>query len=1081
MKRTSTPLSYTLPLICIFILICCRESNPKINFEPQAGARIVIIGNTFAERLQHYNYLEPLLYKSFPDKRITVRNLGWSGDEINQQLRPLNFGSLDHHLTQQKADIIFACFGMNEAFDGRDSLRTFKQQLAEYLKHFQQQKFNGRTAPQVILVSPIAHEKLNGFLPDPSVHNENLALYTEAMEMISRENSVAFVDLYHPTLEMMKNKSAPLTINGIHLNENGYRRVSEEIAKILGLPVSWTPDLIPLKKVTDLKNKQFFYKFRAVNGEYIYGRRKEPWVQPPGGPISYPGEMRKLDSIVAVLDSLIWRVNRDPSDEALAQAHRTVNHTREHKAEIKITSSRDQFIMQDGFKIELFASEKNFPIANPVKITFDPEGRLWVATMPSYPQYYPGSMPDDKIVVLEDTNHDGKADRHTVFADSLYLPLGFELGNGGVYVTQPPDFLFLKDTDGDGRADKKDFLFHGFGTEDVHHSLSAHTWGQDGALYMHMGTFLHTQVETPYGPVRGAYGETYRYEPRTMKLEPYISYPYANPWGNVFMRDGTHLIGDVSTGMNYFAAPLTVATDYPKKHTPMKDFLTGPVKPKTCGMEIVSSRQFPDNAQGNVLFNTFIGFQGIRQHTITEDGSGITGSQTTPLLQSKDPNFRPVDLQFGPDGALYVVDWSNPIINHGERALRDPSRDNSHGRIWRVTYSKKKSLPVLDLSRLTIDKLLDQLKTYEDRVRYRTRIQLSNMSGEQVLPELDRWLDKLDRLDTKYEQHSLEGLWVYQQFNIPNGELLKQLLNAKDAHVRAAATRVLFYWRDRLENPFQTFVALAKDPSPKVRLQAIVALSHYQMEESVNALLSTTALPVDYYIDYSLKEAFKHLQPVWMNMFKTNKDFLAGEATQAEYLLKPLSSSEFLELPGFLQGDPDKHIYYRSPLSSNDYDVIGEATAVIQFRESVNRDTVSKTTVSENNKVIVHLSTLPGKMLFDQTVITVSPNKEVSIIFKNTDGMPHNVVIIRPGSTEKVGLAADAMSALKDGFEKSFVPELPEVLFYTPLVAPGESFELNFKTPSTPGDYPFICSFPGHWRIMKGVLKVANKEDVKSF
>jgi putative membrane-bound dehydrogenase-like protein len=214
-----------------------------------------------------------------------------------------------------------------------------------------------------------------------------------------------------------------------------------------------------------------------------------------------------------------------------------------------------------------------------------------------------------KYIILEDTNQDGKADKHKVFADSLYLPLGFELGDGGAYVTQAPNFVFLKDTNGDGKADSRKTLLTGFGTEDAHHAISNYTWGPDGALYMHEGTFLHSQIETPYGPIRGANGNTWRYEPRTMKLEPYVSYPYANPWGNVFTRHGTHLIGDVSTGMNYFAPPLTVAINYPIKHKEMIDFLTSSQRPKTCGIEIVSSRQFPESAQGNILFNTFLDFR----------------------------------------------------------------------------------------------------------------------------------------------------------------------------------------------------------------------------------------------------------------------------------------------------------------------------------------------------------------------------------------------------------------------------------------------------------------------------------------
>lgn len=307
-----------------------------------------------------------------------------------------------------------------------------------------------------------------------------------------------------------------------------------------------------------------------------------------------------MDSLVIGLDSLIWQAVQEEGGSGLEKGLIEREDLQVKEQRVTNPPSTDQFILQEGYEIELFASELDFPIANPVTLTFDPQGRMWVASMPSYPHYTPGKLPNDKIVILEDTDRNGKADKHTVFADSLYLPLGFELGDGGVYVTQAPDLVFLEDTDGDGKADSKKNLLHGFGTEDAHHAISAYTWGPDGALYMHEGTFLHSQIETPYGPVRGAYGNTWRYEPRTMKLEPYVSYPYANPWGNVFMRNGTHLIGDVSTGRNYFATPLTVATEYPRKHTEMRDFLTSNIKPKTCGHEIISSRHFPESAQGNI-------------------------------------------------------------------------------------------------------------------------------------------------------------------------------------------------------------------------------------------------------------------------------------------------------------------------------------------------------------------------------------------------------------------------------------------------------------------------------------------------
>ncbi len=1080
MKRHfKTVLLIVLPLVAT-IFVAAFNKDSRIVFKPQKGQRIIILGNTFAERLQHFNYFETLLYKSFPDLDLSMRNLGWSADEVGLQPRPYNFGTLDEHLSEQKADIILACFGLNEAFKGPDSLMHFKHRLSGFLQHLKQQKYNSLSSPEIILISPIAHEKLGGNLPDPAKHNANLKLYTAGMAEVAKQLDIPFVDLYEPT-SVLESAADSLTINGIHLNDKGYKAVSEIIARKLNFKVStWKdePDFNELKKAIDHKNQQFFYKFRAVNGEYIYGSRKEPWVQPAGGPVYYPAEFRKLDQMVLGLDSVIWAGSKSSSGINSKKMQQLINNSQQIKPknpqDILPAPLEEQFVVKDGFKIELFASEKDFPIEKPVKITFDPKGRLWVSTLPSYPQYYPGSPPNDKIIILEDTDQDGKADKHTVFADSLYLPLGFELGNGGVYVSQPPNLMFLKDTDGDGKADLKEIILHGFGTEDSHHSINALTWGQDGALYMHMGTFLHTQVETPYGPQRSAYGETWRYEPLTMKLEPYISYPYANPWGNVFTRNGTHLIGDTSTGMNYFAPPLTVATDYPVKHVEMKDMLTLKIKPKTCGMEIISSGHFPDNCQGNILFNTFIGFQGITQHSLTEEGSGLIGREREPLLQSKDPQFRPVDLQFGPDGALYLVDWFNIVINHGERALRDPKRDQTHGRIWRITYTGKKTLEPVDMSQLKIDQLLDQLKVYEDRARYRARIQLTEFPQKQVLTALSEWLGNLSTTDKDYEQYQLEGLWVYQQLNQIDEPLLNKLLKARDANIRAAATRVLFYQREKLNNAQARLITMSKDPSPRVRLEAIVSLSHFKNEATLMALLAASDMPADYYIDYALKESFKHLQPIWMNMFKKDKNFLSNDPGKANLLLQPLSSAKVLAMPGYFMKDPDAAKYTRKPLSTKDYDELADVKAVVDFKQGL--DAVSVPVEPDKNsgkgRNVIHLSTVSSKMAYDKLVIDISAGSLVSLVFNNPDEMPHNVVIVKPGSTEIVGKAADAMASLKDGYAKNFVPAIPEVLFSTPLVSTGDSFTLDFKAPDKPGEYPFICTFPGHWRIMKGIIRV---------
>jgi hypothetical protein len=235
-------LIYFISILLSFLFSCKRE-EVVYALDPEQNSNIVFVGNTFAVALQENNYLESLLYKSFPDRNLKVRNLAWSADEVNLQARPVNFGTLDQHLQQQKADVIFACFGLNEAFQGPDSLASFQHFLARYLGYLQQQKYNGHSNPQIILVSPIAHEKLGGFLPDPAEHNQHLKLYTQGMREVAKELGVPFIDLYQPTAKLMERGNDTLTSNGIHLTDRGFKQVSEIMAQALNLPFStWRAD-----------------------------------------------------------------------------------------------------------------------------------------------------------------------------------------------------------------------------------------------------------------------------------------------------------------------------------------------------------------------------------------------------------------------------------------------------------------------------------------------------------------------------------------------------------------------------------------------------------------------------------------------------------------------------------------------------------------------------------------------------------------------------------------------------------------------------------------------------------------------
>jgi glucose/arabinose dehydrogenase len=663
----------------------------------------------------------------------------------------------------------------------------------------------------------------------------------------------------------MEQDERPLTINGIHLNEYGDRRLASVLDEALfgPRPRHVEADLEKLRAAVREKNQQFWYDYRAVNGCYIYGSRESPF-----GVVNFPAEFRKLRAMIANRDRHIWAVAQgkpvpetidDSNTGALTPIASNV------KAEVKITSPQDSmktFVLPAGYQVNLFASEVEFPdLKKPVQMTFDARGRLWVCTMPSYPMYLPGRPVDDKVLIFEDTDGDGDADQQTVFADKLYLPTGIELGDGGAYVAQMPNLAFLQDTDGDDRADVRRIILHGFDTADSHHAMHAFTWDPGGALYWQEGVFHHTQVETPYGPRRVKNAGVFRYEPRTEKFDIFVSYGFANPWGHYVDRWGQNFVADASGGANYFGTAFSGQVDYPDKHGSLKQFFPMQWRP-TSGCELVSSRNFPISAQGNYLLNNVIGFQGVLQYRVREDGSGFAGEPVEPLLRSSDPNFRPVDLEFGPDGALYVVDWFNPLIGHMQHSLRDPKRDVSHGRIWRISYKDRPLVAKAQIAGQPIAALLEQLKTYEDRTRYRVRRELRDRPTGPVMAELDRWVAALDEKDADYWHHRLEALWLRQQHDVVDEAMLKELLRCPETRARAAATRVLCCWRDRVKSPLELLRTQVNDEHPRVRLEAVRALSFFQGDDATTAQeIATESLvhPQDAYLEYTLNETNKTL------------------------------------------------------------------------------------------------------------------------------------------------------------------------------------------------------------------------------
>ena len=512
--------------------------------------------------------------------------------------------------------------------------------------------------------------------------------------------------------------------------------------------------------------------------------------------------------------------------------------------------------------MELFASEEMFPdLANPMQLSFDNQGRLWVAVMPTYPHYRPGDpKPNDKLLILEDTDGDAKADKQTILAEGLHIPVGFEFAPEGVYVSQGTNLVLLTDTDGDDHADKKEIILSGFDDHDTHHVISAFCADPSGAIYMGEGVFLHTNVETPYGPVRATNGGFYRYAPQRRHLERTAQLSIPNPWGIAFDEWGQNFFAETSGPDVRWMMPGSVKSRYGvATHKSFNLIEDAPRVRPTSGLEFVSSRHFPDEVQGDLLINNTIGFLGMKQHIMMDEGTGYKSQHRMDLVQGDDRNFRPVDMEFAPDGSLYLIDWHNVLIGHMQHNARDPLRDHVHGRIYRITYPARPLVTPAKVAGASIPELLDNLKLPEYRPRYRSRRELRARDAAEVLTQLKTWTEALDKSDPRYEHQLLEGLWVSWGLNRIDKSLLRQLLDAKDYRARAAAVRVLRYTGHQVPEQAEWLMQAANDPHGRVRLEALVAASWLAPEKGLPIVEAAGKLPLDDWMVHAHETALAHL------------------------------------------------------------------------------------------------------------------------------------------------------------------------------------------------------------------------------
>ena len=861
------------------------------------GERIALFGNSTAERMNLFGHFESLLHQRFPGKHLVVRNFARPADEVGNRQRPSDYTKLDDPLTAFGADTFFLFFGFNESFAGPEGVATFQADYEKLLDELARTypRDDSGSSPRLVIVSPIAVESSgNPLLPDAIAQNQTLSRYRDAAKAVAAKRGIAFIDLFDATQkEFAAQPGLQQTINGCHVNDRGDAFVAEVLDRALfgPPPAAALPAnrFEKLRAAVNDKSWTHLQDYRMVNGWYVYGGRRT-WDTE-----TFPREFIKLRNMAAVRDRYVWdiaegKVVADAPDDS-ATGDLFVPQTRfgeprqaysENPEGGPAILSPAKFLetctMPPGFEIELFADESRFPeIAKPVQLAFDSQGRLWVSTMPSYPQWQPGSpKPADKLVILEDTDHDGTADKSTVFYDKLHCPTGFQFFDGGVLVMDQPRMLWLKDTDGDDKADVVVHVLDGWATEDTHHTAGAFEASPGGLLHMLEGVAMSTAVETPWGPFRnfGSSG-AYVLDPRTWKIRHFKTPGYGNPWCYVFNEWGQGICGDGTNASQHWDTPLS-GGQYGGRKGMNAVFDTEKMRP-VVGSDYLRTRQFPDDVQDQFIYACVINTNGMPRWTISDDGAGYKGERVRhdpqdpntafDLLKSTDKHFRPVDPQIGPDGALWFGDWANPLIGHMQYSQRDPNRDHLHGRIYRLVYQEKPLLAPDTQAGKSIREVLDQLMAHEWRTRYRARADLQSRPRDEVLAAVRDWLasleisslprDVVDRLRT-------EALWLLQSFHAVDVGLLDQVLAAETPDARAAATRVLADERDRIADAETRLSKRAVDPHPRVRTEAVRGLSFFKTPTAMAAVVAAAnAEPSDRYVAYTCDAALAAHMPVW--------------------------------------------------------------------------------------------------------------------------------------------------------------------------------------------------------------------------
>ncbi|MEM7386243.1 MAG: PVC-type heme-binding CxxCH protein, partial [Verrucomicrobiota bacterium] len=637
---------------------------PDGKFSLSQNEVVVFMGQTDMVRSRLDATLEAALATHFADQRPRFRNMAWESDTVYEQWRDIDFGSWEDQLAAVGASTVIAQFGQVEALEGGEKLDIF---IAAYEKLLDQ---ISKQTQRIALLSPRLFEKPGSpHMPDHRDKNAAIQKYSAAIAELAQRRSALFIDLSEPD-------ETKRTSNGIHLTESAHPLVAGRITAALGVDAEPSADLI--SAVLE-KNRLWFDNWRPMNWSFAFGdRTAQQFNKAAGGRPPLKAELETFKPLLSQADERIHRLANGES--AAARPLRFTQPAPPPPGDHSPEAERASLRVRDGFEINLFASEAD-GLVKPVQMRWDDRGRLWVICTPTYPHIEPGLLPGDYILVCEDTDGDGKADKFDRFAEGLFIPMGLEFGDGGLYVTEATELVHLVDADDDGKADQRTVLLSGFGTADSHQMINGLERGPMGDLWFTQGHHAYSRVETPWGISRLEKAGVWRYRLPTGRLDGFFNLSKAglncqgvahDDWGQTF-----HNSAAISGG--FYTSAGAIATDRTEVLAPLT-----PDPSRNTGIEFIGTRHLPDDMQGDIIWGGYMS-NTVQTRELIDDGSGFRAEKLTDLIQSDRQDFRPVNVKIGPDGAIYVCDWYNPTIGHYQASYRDPSRDRTHGRIWRIT------------------------------------------------------------------------------------------------------------------------------------------------------------------------------------------------------------------------------------------------------------------------------------------------------------------------------------------------------------------------------------------------------------